>query len=260
MKSVILAGGIGSRLSEETALKPKPLIEVGGKPIIWHIMKLYSLHGINDFIVCCGYKGYLLKEYFINYFYHNSDVTVNLESGESTINSTRSESWRVTLVDTGNETMTGGRLARVRHLLNEENQFCFTYGDGVGDIDISSCIHEHDISGCLATMTVAKPPGRFGAVSLTGKRVERFIEKPAGDGGYVNAGFFVLSRSVFDLIEGDHTVWEEAPLSQLADRAQLNAFVHDGFWHPMDTMRDKKYLHSLCDRKQPPWLIKVNSK
>ncbi|MEY5002545.1 MAG: glucose-phosphate cytidylyltransferase [Pseudomonadota bacterium] len=255
MKAVILAGGLGTRLSEETSLKPKPLVDVGGKPIIWHIMKIYSLHGVNEFIVCCGYKGYLLKEYFFNYFYHNSDVTVNLESGVATIDFARSEPWKVTLVDTGDETMTGGRLARVRDLVKDDELFCFTYGDGVGNIDISSCIREHKASGCSATVTVAKPPGRFGAVSLIGSRVERFVEKPSGDGGYVNAGFFVLNRSVFKFIDGDETVWEEAPLRQLAEDGMLNAHVHHGFWQPMDTLRDKKYLESLCKNHTAPWLI-----
>lgn len=254
MKAVILAGGAGTRISEETHLKPKPMVEIGGKPIIWHIMKGYSCHGINEFIICCGYKGYVLKEYFANYFLHMSDVTFDMESNRMEIHKRHAEPWRVTLVDTGENTMTGGRLKRVRSYLENEEAFCFTYGDGVGDVDITRLVGYHRSHGRLATLTAASPPGRFGALEIQdGDRVLSFREKPQGDEGVINAGFFVLSPKVIDHIAGDHVSWETAPLETLASSDQLRAFRHHGFWQPMDTLRDRVLLENLWSTGRAPW-------
>lgn len=253
MKAVILAGGLGTRLQEETHLKPKPMVEIGGKPILWHIMKIYSNHGIKDFIICCGYKGSYIKNFFANYTINHSDLTIDLGKNTTEVISSDIEDWKVTLVDTGALTMTGGRLKRVREYLKEDQHFCFTYGDGVSDVNISELIESHKQSGKLATLTATRPPGRFGALSLDGSRVIAFREKPEGDGMYVNGGFFVLSKKVIDLISGDDCTWEEAPLETLARSNQLNAFKHDGFWQPMDTIRDKNYLEQLLSDKEAPW-------
>ena len=253
MKVVLLAGGLGSRLSEETQLRPKPMVEIGGHPILWHIMMHYSRYGFSDFIICLGYKGYFIKEYFANYVLHRSDVTVDL--GSNRIDYIRPESlppWKVTLVDTGAETMTGGRLRRVGHLLGDE-PFCMTYGDGVSDVDLEALVAFHRRSGREATLTAVRPPGRYGATVLEGERVTRFEEKPAGDGGRINGGFFVLNPSVVDRIEGDATLWEAEPLVGLAQDGQLGAFVHDGFWQPMDTLREKNQLEALWAGGAPPW-------
>ena len=252
MKAVILAGGLGTRISEETGSKPKPMIEIGGKPILWHILKIYSSHGISDFLICCGYKGYVIKEYFANYFLHTSDITFDIAANSMEIHERKAEPWRVTLVDTGDETMTGGRLKRVREYVGEED-FCMTYGDGVGDVDITALLAFHSRHGCLATMTAIKPPGRFGALALEGEKVVNFLEKPQGDGGWINGGFFVLSPSVFDLIEGDNTIWEREPLENLAHTDNLRAYFHHGFWQPMDTMRDKSHLEELWAAGKAPW-------
>ncbi|RZI99495.1 MAG: glucose-1-phosphate cytidylyltransferase [Brevundimonas sp.] len=255
MKLVILAGGLGTRISEETHLKPKPMIEIGGKPIIWHIMKIYSAHGVNEFIICCGYKGYLIKEYFSNYFIHMSDVTFDMSKNDVTIHSRNAEPWKVTLVDTGEETMTGGRLKRVQKFVADDEAFCFTYGDGVSDIDITAEIEAHRRNGRLATVAAVRPPGRYGAVELDGEKVLGFAEKPRGDGGLINGGFFVLSPKCIDLIEDDSTSWEAAPLAQLAEMGQLSAFVHDGFWQPMDTLREKTLLEQLWAEGRAPWKV-----
>ena len=254
MKAIILAGGLGTRISEETHLKPKPMIEIGGKPILWHIMKTYSFHGINDFIICCGYKGYVIKEYFANYFLHMSDVTFDMAANKMEVHQNSAEPWRVTLVDTGEETMTGGRLKRVRKYLGDED-FCFTYGDGVGDVNISELIKFHNTEGKLATLTSMQPPGRFGALNLEGNRILNFQEKPHGDGGWINGGFFVLSSKVIDYIENDATIWERGPMEKLALGGQLNAFFHHGFWQPMDTLRDKQYLEDLWQSGNAPWKV-----
>jgi len=255
MKAVILAGGLGTRLSEETVSKPKPMVEIGGKPILWHIMKIYSHYGINDFIICCGYKGYVIKEYFANYFKHQSDLTFDMKNNKMIIHEERSEPWTVTLVDTGDNTMTGGRLKRVAPYLKGEENFFFTYGDGVADIDINALLQHHKSHGKEATLTAAFPPGRFGALDIVNGEVKQFQEKPRGDGALINGGFFVLSSKVIDRIEGDETVWEEAPLKGLAADKQLIAFKHEGFWQPMDTLRDKIYLEELLDLKKAPWKL-----
>lgn len=255
MKTVILAGGLGTRLSEETASRPKPMVEIGGRPILWHIMKLYSHYGVDDFIICCGHKGYSIKEYFTNYFTHQSDITINLRDNSTTIHKKRAEPWSITLVDTGVNTMTGGRLARVKDYIVDEEQFFFTYGDGVGNIDINACLHFHKTHGKLATLTAVSPPGRFGALDLVGDRVNSFIEKPSGDGGKINGGFFVLSPKVIELITGDDCVWEQDPLQTLANQGELFSYQHEGFWQPMDTLRDKNHLQALWDSGNAPWKI-----
>jgi glucose-1-phosphate cytidylyltransferase len=253
MKAVILAGGLGTRISEETHLKPKPMIEIGGKPILWHIMKLYSGFGINDFVVCCGYKGYVIKEYFANYFLHMSDVTFDMESNSMQVHHRHTEPWKVTLVDTGADTLTGGRLKRVGEFLAGEEAFCFTYGDGVSDVDIGQLIAFHRAHGKLATLTAVQPPGRFGSVDVEGDRVRAFVEKPQGDGAWINGGFFVLSPRVLDYIAADDSAWESEPLALLAAADELMAFRHHGFWQPMDTLRDKNYLEQLWERGNAPW-------
>ena len=254
MKAVILAGGLGTRLSEETSTKPKPMVEIGGKPIIWHIMKIYSQHGINDFIICCGYKGYLIKEYFNNYFLHQSDVTFDFSNNQTNFHENRAENWKVTLVDTGDLTMTGGRLLRVKDYLKDENEFCFTYGDGVGDIDITALIKFHQKNGKYATLTATYPPGRFGAIDINEDNlINSFQEKPIADGTIINGGFFILSPAVFDYIQEDSTVWEKEPLENLAKNGQLMAFKHYGFWQPMDTLRDKNNLEKLWNENKAPW-------
>ncbi len=254
MKAVILAGGVGTRISEETHLKPKPMIEIGGKPILWHIMKLYSHHGIDDFIVCCGYKGYLIKEYFANYFLHMSDVTFDMRTNTMQVHERHAEPWQVTLVDTGEDTMTGGRLKRVRPYLNGED-FCFTYGDGVGDVDISALVAFHIRQGRLATLTATQPPGRFGALNLDGERIVSFQEKPQGDGAWINGGYFVLSPKVIDRIAGDATLWEREPMQSLAKQGEFSAYFHQGFWQPMDTLRDKNLLEELWASGKAPWKV-----
>jgi len=253
MKAVILAGGLGSRLSEETQLKPKPMVEIGGRPILWHIMKLYHAHGIRDFVICCGFKGYVIKEYFANYALHMSDITFDMARNEIHFHKQNAEDWRVTLVDTGETTLTGGRLKRVAAYLEGEDDFCFTYGDGVADVDISAVIKFHRSHDALATVTAVRPPARFGALKLDGDRVDGFIEKPEGEGGFINGGFFVLSRGVLDRIEGDRTSFEDRPLAELAEDGNLRAYYHRGFWQPMDTLRDKHMLEALWDSGKAPW-------
>ena len=255
MKAVILAGGLGTRLSEETSLKPKPMVEIGGKPILWHILKQYSAHGINEFIICCGYKGYMIKEYFANYFLYMSDVTFDIKNNEMNVHNQRAEPWKVTLVDTGDNSMTGGRLKRVKEYLKGEDAFCFTYGDGVGDIDITKSIIFHKEHGKLATLTATYPPGRFGSLDINNGQVNTFQEKPRGDGAMINGGFFVLSPKVLDYIETDSVSWEEYPLKQLALEKELMAYEHHGFWQPMDTLRDKLYLQGLWESGNAPWKI-----
>lgn len=252
MKAVILAGGLGTRLAEETTTRPKPMVEIGGMPILWHVMHCYATHGITDFIVCCGYKGYMIKEYFANYARHNSDFTVDLATGEVDVHRSAREPWRVTCVDTGEATLTGGRLARVAKYL-DDGPFCFTYGDGVGDIDVAGSIKFHQENGRACTVTVARPPGRFGTLLLEDDRVAAFAEKPVGGDGYVNAGFFVLDRAVVDLIDGDESIWEQGPMMQLVDDGQMDAWRHDGFWQPMDTLRDKTHLDRLWAAGDAPW-------
>jgi glucose-1-phosphate cytidylyltransferase len=253
VKAVILAGGLGTRLSEETVLRPKPMVELGGKPILWHVMKIYSQHGINDFIVCCGYKGYVIKEYFANYFLHNSDVTFDLASNGIQVHHRKAEPWKVTLVDTGDATQTGGRLKRVAPYLADEPDFCFTYGDGVADVDVTATIEFHRKHGRLVTVTATQPPGRFGAFDLDGPAVLRFREKPQGDGNWINGGFFVLSRGALDYLKDDATVWEREPMEQLALDGQVRAWFHRGFWQPMDTLRDKNHLEELLASGKAPW-------
>jgi len=254
MKAVILAGGFGTRISEETSVRPKPMVEIGEKPILWHIMKIYHAHGINDFVICCGYKGFAIKEYFANYLIHASDVTFDIGSRDVEIHQTDAENWRVTLVDTGQDTMTGGRLKRVREHLDDE-PFCMTYGDGVSDVNITQLIEFHRDHGNLATMTAVQPPGRFGAFSLreSETRVEHFREKPKGDNAWINGGFFVLNPKVIDYIDGDETTWEAGPMEQLVRDGELRAFKHGGFWQPMDTLRDRVYLEDLWKSGKPPW-------
>jgi glucose-1-phosphate cytidylyltransferase len=254
MRAVILAGGLGTRLSEETDFKPKPMVEIGGRPILWHIMKLYSAHGVNDFVICCGYKGYVIKEYFANYFLHMSDVTFDMVSNAMEVHERKAEPWRVTLVDTGDQTMTGGRLKRVRDYLGDED-ICFTYGDGLSNVNISRLIDFHKAHGKLATLTATQPPGRFGALCLKGVQITSFQEKPPGDGAWINGGFFVLSPQVIDYIEGDATVWEQEPMERLASEGQFMAFRHEGFWQPMDTLRDKHHLERLWQTSNAPWKI-----
>ena len=256
MKAVILAGGLGTRISEETHLKPKPMIEIGGKPILWHIMQSYSAHGINDFVICCGYKGDVIKEYFANYFLHTSDVTFDMQNNQMEVHARNAEPWKVTLVDTGDETMTGGRLKRVREYLNDEEMFCFTYGDGVSDVDITALVEFHRANGKLATVTATQPPGRFGALSLDGHKINSFQEKPQGDGAWINGGYFVLSPKVIDFISNDATVWEKEPMESLAKQGEMNAFFHHGFWQPMDTLRDKVHLEELWQSGKAPWKAK----
>lgn len=253
MKAVILAGGLGTRLSEETSVRPKPMVEIGGKPILWHIMKMYSAHGINDFIICCGYKGYLIKEYFANYFLHSSDVTFNMRENSMKVHDKRAEDWNVTLVDTGDSSMTGGRLRRVADYVRNEEAFCFTYGDGVSDVDISATIAFHKQHGKAATLTATYPPGRFGALDIKQHQVLNFKEKPKGDGAMINGGFFVLSPRVLEYLIDDSTVWEQEPLMGLADDGQLMAHEHQGFWQPMDTLHDKNLLEKLWQNGKAPW-------
>lgn len=253
MKAVILAGGLGTRISEETSTRPKPMVEVGGRPILWHIMKTYSAHGINEFIICCGYKGYVIKEYFANYFLHMSDVTFDMQNNKMDVHQQNAEPWRVTLVDTGDNSMTGGRLRRVADYVKDEEAFCFTYGDGVADIDISAQISFHKQHGKKATVTAVQPPGRYGALDMNGKSVRGFIEKPQGDGGWINGGFFILSPSCIDLLNNDDDSWEGEPLRKLANEGELMAYEHKGFWQPMDTLRDKNYLEDLWRSGKAPW-------
>jgi glucose-1-phosphate cytidylyltransferase len=254
MKAVILAGGLGTRISEETYLRPKPMIEIGGKPILWHVMKIYSSHGINDFVICCGYKGYLIKEYFANYFLHMSDVTFDMKDNTLKVHEKNAEPWRVTLIDTGESTQTGGRLKRVQPYLENQESFCFTYGDGLSNVNIKDLISFHNSHGNLATVTAVQPPGRYGALNISNKtKVTSFSEKPRGDGGSINGGFFVLSPKVLDYIESDSTAWEQKPLERLAAEGQLQAFFHDGFWQPMDTLREKNMLEELWQQGIAPW-------
>ena len=253
MKAVILAGGLGTRLSEETSTRPKPMVEIGGKPILWHIMKMYSSHGINDFVICCGYKGYVIKEYFANYFLHMSDVTFNMRDNSMEVHNKRAEPWTVTLVDTGDNSMTGGRLRRVSDYVKHEQAFCFTYGDGVGDIDIAETVRFHKAHGKAATLTATYPPGRFGALDIRNGPVMNFKEKPKGDGAMINGGFFVLTPQVLDYLTDDSTIWEQEPLMNLANDGQLMAYEHQGFWQPMDTLRDKNHLEELWDSGEAPW-------
>ena len=255
MKAVILAGGLGTRISEETATRPKPMVEIGGRPILWHIMKSYSAHGINDFVVCCGYKGYVIKEYFANYFLHMSDVTFDMEHNKMQVHQRYAEPWKVTLVDTGEDTMTGGRLKRVKEYVKDEEAFCFTYGDGVADVNITELIAFHKAQKVKATLTAAVPPGRFGALDMEGDKVNSFREKPKGDGAMINGGFFVLSPKVIDYIAEDKTIWERDPLERLAEEGQLAAYHHNGFWQPMDTLRDKLNLEELWQTGKAPWKV-----
>jgi len=255
MKAVILAGGLGTRISEETHLKPKPMIEIGGKPILWHIMKLYSAHGVHDFVICCGYKGYIIKEYFANYFLHMSDVTFNMADNKMEVHNQNAEPWKVTLVDTGDNTLTGGRLKRVASYIQDDEAFCFTYGDGVSDVDITAAIAFHHQHGKWATVTAVQPPGRYGALQIDKNNVTGFLEKPRGHDGHINGGFFVLSAKCLDLIDGDNSSWEGKPLMTLASNNQLMAFEHNGFWQPMDTLREKNYLEDLWRSGKAPWKI-----
>lgn len=253
MKAVILAGGLGTRISEETSTRPKPMIEIGGKPILWHILKTYSHHGINDFVICCGYKGYVIKEYFANYFLHMSDVTFDMSKNSMEVHQRNAEPWKVTLVDTGDDTMTGGRVKRIASYVKDDEAFCLTYGDGVGDVNISELIAFHKAQNVKATLTATIPPGRFGALDLNDTKVNSFMEKPKGDGAMINGGFFVLSPTVIDYITDDKTTWEREPLERLAREGNLAAFPHHGFWQPMDTLRDKLHLEALWESGQAPW-------
>jgi glucose-1-phosphate cytidylyltransferase len=253
MKAVILAGGLGSRISEESSLRPKPMIEIGGRPILWHIMKIYAAHGVNDFVVCLGYRGYMIKEYFANYFLHMADVTFDLAENRMVVHQKASEPWRVTLVDTGDNSQTGGRLRRVKKYVEGDGPFCFTYGDGVSNVDISKLLRFHKKGKKLATVTAVRPPGRFGALDIEGDNVKGFVEKPAGDGGWINGGFFVLQPDVFRYLKADSDIWEHAPLEGLARDGQLRAYHHEGFWQPMDTLRDKNVLEELWSSGKAPW-------
>ncbi|MES2862405.1 MAG: glucose-1-phosphate cytidylyltransferase [Pseudomonadota bacterium] len=255
MKAVILAGGLGTRFAEETGLRPKPMIEIGGRPILWHIMKIYSAHGVDDFIICCGYKGYIIKEYFANYSLHMSDVTIDMRENEIVVHEKRAEPWKVTLVDTGEDSGTGGRLKRVASHIKDEEAFFFTYGDGVGDIDVAASLAFHRAHGKAATLTATYPPGRFGALQLEGGQVTDFLEKPQGDGGMINGGYFVLSPRVLDYLGDDSTVWEQDPLRRLAHDGELMAYEHHGFWQPMDTLRDKIHLETLWESRKAPWRV-----
>ena len=253
MKAVLLAGGLGSRISEETHLKPKPMVEIGGMPILWHIMKIYSSHGINEFIICLGYKGYVIKEYFANYFLHNADVTIDLENNQLEYHASKAESWKITLVDTGPHTQTGGRVKRIAPYLNPDEPFCLTYGDGVGNVDVRASIEAHKKAGRKATMTVVSPPGRFGAAVIEGDGISAFAEKPQGERGRINAGYFVCEPSVIDLIDNDQTIWEKEPLTALATSGELTAFFHEDFWQPMDTLREKNELEAMWASGNAPW-------
>jgi glucose-1-phosphate cytidylyltransferase len=253
MKAVILSGGLGTRISEETSSRPKPMVEIGGKPLLWHLLKIYSSHAVNEFIICCGYKGYVIKEYFANYFLHMSDVSIDMRTNEMTVHQRKAEPWKITLVDTGDDTQTGGRLKRVAEFVKDEEDFCFTYGDGLSDVNLTELIQFHRSHGKAATMTAVQPPGRFGAIKTDGTKVEKFLEKPIGDGGWINGGFFVLKPSVLRHIEGDSMSWESKPLETLADNAQLHAWYHRGFWQPMDTLRDKQLLEALWSSGTAPW-------
>ncbi len=255
MKAIILAGGLGTRISEETSSRPKPMVEIGGRPIIWHIMKIYAAHGVMEFVVCLGYKGYVIKEYFSNYFLHMSDVTFDIANNRMEVHHQQSEPWRVTLVDTGDETMTGGRLKRVLPFVKNDPYFALTYGDGVSDVNIGALVHAHRASGKLATVTAVRPAGRFGLLGLMDDQVTEFHEKPNEEGGWINGGFFVLSPEVDDFIEGDDTTWERGPLERLTALGQLNAYRHDGFWQPMDTLRDKNHLETLWQERRAPWRV-----
>ena len=254
MKAVILAGGLGTRISEETYLKPKPMVEVGGKPVLWHIMKTYCAHGVTDFIICLGYKGYMIKEYFANYYLHTSDVTFDMRDNSMKVHQNASEPWKVTLVDTGEQTQTGGRLKRIESYLDDE-AFCFTYGDGVSDVNVTRLLEFHRAQKTLASVTAVQPAGRFGALDLSGHKITAFEEKPQGDGSWVNGGYFVLSPKVLDYIDGDATTWEKEPLQALAHHGELSAYKHNGFWHPMDTLRDNKHLNELWDSGKAPWKV-----
>lgn len=255
MKAVILAGGLGTRISEETSIKPKPMIEIGGMPILWHIMKIYSNSNVNDFVICCGYKGYVIKEYFANYFLHMSDVTIDLSDNSMEVHHPKAEPWKITLIDTGEDTMTGGRLLRVSDYIKNEKYFCFTYGDGLSDINIKSLIDFHKNHGKLVTISAVTPPGRYGAIDFDQNQVKGFVEKPPGDGGLINGGYFVLSPKVLDYIDGDHTTWEELPLQKLAEESQIVAYKHTGFWQPMDTLREKNLLEDLWSSNHAPWKV-----
>jgi len=255
MKAVILAGGLGTRISEETHLKPKPMIEVGGYPVLWHIMKIYSVFGVNDFIICCGYKGYMIKEYFANYFLHMSDVTFDMQSNTMQVHQMNAEPWKVTLIDTGNDTMTGGRLKRVKDYVKDEKEFFFTYGDGVSDVNILDLLEFHRVQNVKVTLTATMPPGKFGVLDIVGDKVKTFNEKRKGDGAFINAGFFVLSPDAIDYIIDDNTIWERDPLEQLSGEGNLAAYLHNGFWQPMDTLRDKNYLEELWCSGNAPWKI-----
>ena len=255
MKAVILAGGLGTRISEETVIKPKPMIEIGGKPILWHIMKIYSFYGINDFIICCGYKGYVIKEYFANYFLHQSDITFDMSKNEMKIHQERVEPWKVTLIDTGEQTMTGGRIKRIKEYLDDGEDFCLTYGDGLANIDITKLIAFHKNHDKLATLSAIYPPGRFGALDITENQVTSFYEKPRGDGALINGGFFVLNSKALDYIQDDNTIWEQEPLKKLATDGELMSFKHEDFWQPMDTLRDKHLLEELWESEKAPWKL-----
>ena len=254
MKVVILAGGLGTRLAEETVIKPKPMVEIGGRPILWHIMKIYSSYGFNEFVICTGYKGYVIKEFFANYYLHTTDVTFDISKGELEIHNNKTEPWKVTLIDTGEETMTGGRLKRISQFVGGQD-FCMTYGDGVSNVNIAKLVDFHRAHGKLCTVTATRPPGRFGALGLEGESVTHFQEKPLGDGGYINGGFFVVSPKCFDYIDGDSTVWEQEPMKRLAEDGQIKAFLHDDFWLPMDTARDRRQLEGLWQTGKAPWKV-----